>query len=207
MAASGLVLLVASASSAEELCREDLRSIVVDTNSGDLAAEKSLYYDHIYQYVEEYPNWKYVGGGLIGIAYRKNVRSGNMEIEGSTDAEGGNHVSLHLSGTGNLDGIPLTISMAEGDFAYLMVPSTAEDRHSTFLDIGSIRVLTTMAGEIVEVPHRNVRGNSLSFLKMTPRRENPLGTALIQRSPRDRWLGIERRYLEGGGNGLRKARR
>ena len=183
---------------AEELCHKDLKSIVVDTNSRDLAAEKSLYYDHIYQYVEEYPYWKYVGGGLIGIAYRKNVRSGNMEIEGSTDAEGENHVSLHLSGTGNLDGIPLTISMADGAFGYLMVPSTAENRHSSFLDIGSIRVLTTMAGGIVEVPRSNVRGNSLSFLKVTPRRENPLGTALMRRSPRDRWWGIERRYMEGG---------
>ena len=183
---------------AEELCHKDLKSIVVDSNSRDLAAEKSLYYDHIYQYVKEYPYWKYVGGGLIGIAYRKNVRSGNMEIKGSTDAEGGNHVSLHLSGTGNLDGIPLTISMADGAFAYLMVPSTAENRHSSFLDISSIRVLTTMAGRIVEVPRRSVRGNSLSFLKVTPRRENPLGTALMRRSPSDRWWGIERRYMEGG---------
>ena len=183
---------------ADELCHKDLKSIVVDSDSRDLAAEKSLYYDHIYQYVEEYPYWKYVGGGLIGIAYRKNVRSGNMAIEGSTDAEGENHVALHLSGTGNLDGIPLKIGMADGAFGYLMVPSTAENRHATFLDIGSIRVLTTMAGGIVEVPRRNVRGNSLSFLKVTPRRENPLGTALIRRSPSDRWWGIERRYMEGG---------
>lgn len=182
----------------EDLCHQDLKSIVVDTTSRDLAAEKSLYYDHIYQYVEEYPHWKYVGGGLIGIAYGKNVRSGNVEIRGNTDAEGENHVSLQLSGTGNLDGMPLAIGAAEGAFAYLMVPSTAEGRFASFLDIGSIRVLTTMAGEIVEVPRRNVQGNSLSFLKVTPRRENPLGTALIRRSPRDRWLGIERRYMEGG---------
>ena len=182
----------------ENLCHEDLKSIVVDTTSRDLAGERGLYYDHIYQYVEEYPHWKYVGGGLIGIAYKKNVRSDNREIEGSTDAEGENHISLRLSGTGNLDGIPLTIDMTDGTFGYLMVPGSADDWHATFLDIGNIRVLRTMAGEIVEIPRQHLNGDSYSFYRVTLRRENPLGTALIERSPRDRWLGIRRVYWEGG---------
>ena len=191
------------------LCHRDLKSVVVSTTNVDLTGERGIYYDHIYQYIDEYPYWKYVGGGLVGIAFERRSWPGTRTLEGSLNAEGDNHVSLRISGTGTLDGIRIPIDLADGDFGFLMVPAELawserrqllEDggRYARFQDIHKIRVLTTHFGVIVEIEDRGIRGDSYSFYEVTPRRRNPLGEALMRQSPRDRWLGIRREYWEGG---------
>ena len=192
----------------KDLCYRELQSVVVDSTSDDLTTEDGVYYDHVYQYVEEYPYWSYVGGGLIGIEFKEKVWSGSKSLKGRLDAEGGNHASLRLSGRTTLDGMSIDIDMTDGVFGYLLFPKDLawrerrgpmndppEGRFAGFEDIPKARVLTTVNGEVVDIGPANLNGDSNSFYDYEPPRIVARGTGRnTYRSGRDRWLGRRNYY-------------
>ena len=197
----------AVASSQDQLCHRTLRSVAVDTTQSDISKAQGSYFNHIYQYSNEPPYYKYVGAGFVGIPYKAVHRDGTRFIRGREDAEGGHHAALRFSGKATLDGITFNVNMDEGSFAFLLFPAqipswesnrkgksyplSGKDHFLSFQDIPKTRVLTTMGGHVVEVDDRSIHGNSNAFFEYTPRRPVAVRTNPV---PVDKFFGRDTLY-------------